>query len=112
VAAAGYSIVSPSLLAYAWRDSLVGFHVCISASLPFPPSYRSSVGLRDGGEGARALASEISTSDDLGDGGKEARELAGEISSWPRRTRHSPPWRRPRPSLAPPTSTPGSGGWC
>jgi hypothetical protein len=81
VAAAGYSIASPSLPAYAWRASLVGFHVCISASLPFPLGCRSSVGLRDGGEGARALVGEISTSDDLRDGGEEARELAGELSS-------------------------------
>lgn len=47
----------------------------------------------------RALAGEISTSDDLGDGGEEARELAGDISSWPRRFQ-TPDGRR-RPDLDP-----------
>lgn len=35
-AVAGYSIASPSLLDCAWRASLLGFRVCVSASLSPP----------------------------------------------------------------------------
>jgi hypothetical protein len=105
---------------------------------PSPSGCRSSVGLRDGGEGDRALAGKISTSDDLGDGGEEARELlarspasrdacatrrGGACPGHPSHLRPSRPnasiaagvtgvgGTGVGPSLAPPTSGTGIGRW-